>query len=92
MRISSSQVVFMVNDLPVNTGDTRDKGLVPGSGRSPGGEHGNPLQCSCLRNPMDRGAWRTTVHGVAESQTYQETEQAHTHVCLRVSLENLVKG
>ena len=82
----------MVNDLPVNTGDTRDKGLVPGSGRSPGGEHGNPLQCSCLRNPMDRGAWRATVHGVAKSQTYQETEQAHTHVCLRVSLENLVKG
>ena len=44
-----------------------DLGLSPGSGRSPGGGHGNPLQCSCLDSPMDRGAWRATVHGVAES-------------------------
>ena len=43
--------------------------LIPGSGRSPGGGHGNPLQCSCLENPMDRGAWRATVHGVAKSRT-----------------------
>ena len=42
---------------------------VPGSGRSPGGGHGNPLQYSCLENPMDRGAWRATVHGVTQSQT-----------------------
>ena len=47
----------------------REKGLIPGSGRSPGGGHGNPLQYSCLENPMDRGAWRATAHGVAESQT-----------------------
>ena len=46
-----------------------DLGLIPGSGRSPGGGHGNPLQYSCLENLMDRGAWWATVHGVAESQT-----------------------
>ena len=46
-----------------------DPGLIPGWGRSPGGGHGNPLQYSCLENPMDRGAWRPTVHGVAKSQT-----------------------
>ena len=47
-----------------NAGDVRDMGLIPGSGRSPGGGHGNPLQYSCLENPMDRGAWRATVHRV----------------------------
>ena len=46
-----------------------DPGLIPGSGRSPGGENGNPLQYSCLENPMDGGAWWATVHGIAESQT-----------------------
>ena len=45
-----------------------DRGSIPGSGRSPGGGHGNPLQYPCLENPMDRGAWRATVHGVAKSQ------------------------
>ena len=52
----------MVNNLPANAGDT---GSIPGLGRSPGGGHGHPLQYSCLENPMDRGAWRATVHGVA---------------------------
>ena len=46
-----------------------DKGSIPGSGRSPGEGNGNPLQCSYLGNPMDRGAWQSTVHGVAKSQT-----------------------
>ena len=46
-----------------------DLGLIPGSGRSPEEGHSNPLQYSCLENPMDRGAWRATVHGVAKSQT-----------------------
>ena len=53
-------------------------GLIPGSGRSPGGRHGNPLQYSCLENPVDRGAWRATVHRIAESETTEATE--HTHL------------
>ena len=59
----------MVKNLPANAGDVRDKGSISGSGRSPGGEQGNPLQYSCLENPMDRGAWRPTIHEVAKSQT-----------------------
>ena len=59
----------MVKNLPDNTGDIRDTGLIPRLGRSPGGGHGNSLQYSCLENPMDRGAWRATVHGVAQSWT-----------------------
>ena len=46
-----------------------NRGSVPGSGRSPGGGHGNPLQYSCLENPMDKGAWQTTVHSAAELDT-----------------------
>ena len=52
-----------------STCNAGDLGLIPGLGRSPGGGHGNPLQCSYLENPMDRGAWWTTLHVVAESQT-----------------------
>ena len=52
-----------------NAEDTGDAGLIPGLGRSLGGGNGNPLQYSCLENPMDRGAWRATVHGVTESDT-----------------------
>ena len=55
--------VSEVKDLPANA---RDKGSIPGSGRSPGGGHGNPLQYSCLRNSMDRGAWWATACGVAK--------------------------
>ena len=58
----------MVKNLPVNAGDERDMSLIPGSGRSPGGGHGNPLQY-CLENSMDRGAWQATVHGVTKSRT-----------------------
>ena len=50
-------------------GDIRGMGLIPGSGRSPGGGHGNPLQYSCLENPMDRAAWQATVYRLAKSQT-----------------------
>ena len=53
----------MVKNPLANAGDKRDTGSVPGSGRSPGEGHGNPLQYSCLENPMDRRAWRATVHG-----------------------------
>ena len=52
-----------------NTGDLRDPGSIPGLGRSPGGGHGTPLQYSCLENPMDRGAWQTTVYRVTKYQT-----------------------
>ena len=60
----------VVKHLPVNAGDARDLGSIPGSGRSPGEGNGNPLQYSCLENPMDRGAWWATVHGVAKSWTW----------------------
>ena len=53
----ASQVVLVVKNLPANAGDFRDVGSIPGLGRSPGGGHDNPLQHSCLENPMDRGAW-----------------------------------
>ena len=59
----ASLVVQMVKNLPAYAGDL---GSIPGSGRSPGEGNGNPLQYSCLENPMDRGAWWATVHGVAE--------------------------
>ena len=65
--MGASQVARMVKNPPANSGDLGDSGSIPGSGRSPGGGHGNPLQYSCLANPMDRGAWRATVHGVTES-------------------------
>ena len=57
-------MAHQVKNLPANTGDT---GLIPGSGRSPGEENGNSLQYYCLDNPMDRGAWWATVHGVTVS-------------------------
>ena len=63
----------MVKNLLANAGDIRDMGSILGSGRSPGGGHGNPLQYSCLENPMDRGAWWSTVHGVAELDTDEVT-------------------
>ena len=59
----------MVKNLPANAGEVRDVGLIPGLGRSPGGGNGNPLQYSCLEDPMDRGDWRATVHRVTKSQT-----------------------
>ena len=59
----------MVKTLPANAGDVRDVGSVPGLGRSPGEENGNPLQYSCLGNPMDRGALWAIVRGVTKSQT-----------------------
>ena len=58
----------MVKNLPANAGDVRDTGLIPGLGRSPGGDHGNPIQYSCLENPMDRGNCRVTVHRFADSE------------------------
>ena len=56
-------MVLVVKNLPANAGDIKDSGLIPGLGRAPGEGHGNPLQYSCLENPMERGASRATVHG-----------------------------
>ena len=61
----ASQVALVVKNMPAGARDVKEAGSIPRSGRSPGGRHGNPLQDSCLENPMDRGAWWATVHGVA---------------------------
>ena len=66
----------VIKNLPVNAGDTRDMGSIPGSERSPGVGNGNPLQYSCLENPMDKGDWQATVHRVSESNV---TKHARTH-------------
>ena len=68
-KVWAFQVVLVVKNLPANAGDIRDESLILGSGRSPGGGHGNPLQYSCLENSMDRRAWWATVHGAAKRQT-----------------------
>ena len=65
----------MVKNPPADEGDIRGVGSIPGLGRSPGGGHGNPLHFSCLENPMDRGAWWTTVNRVTKSRS----NLAHTH-------------
>ena len=65
----ASQVVLMAKNPLAHAGDARDVGLIQELGRSLEGGHGNPLQYSCLENPMDRGAWRATAYGVTKSQT-----------------------
>ena len=69
LSVRAAQVVLVVKNPRANARDIRDVGLIPGSGRSPGGRHDDPLQYSCLGNPLDRGAWQATVHGVTKSQT-----------------------
>ena len=68
-------VAQWLKNPPASTGDARDAGSIPGLGRSPGVGNGNTLQYSCLENPMDRGAWRAMVHGVAKSWTRLSTAQ-----------------
>ena len=63
-RTSALQVELVVKNSLANTGDVKDGGLIPELGRSPGDLHGSLLQYSCLENPMDRGAWQATVHGL----------------------------
>ena len=70
MPVGASQVVLVIKNPPANARDLRDAGSIPGSGRFPRGGHGNPLQCSCLENPMDRRALQATVHKVTKSQTW----------------------
>ena len=70
--------MLVVKNLTASAGDVRDTGSLPGSGRPPGGGHGNPLQCSCLKKPMDRGAWRALAHGVAvghDEATWQQQDE-----------------
>ena len=72
-------MVLLVKNPLVNSGDEKDTGSIFGSGRSPGEGHGNPLQNSCLEDPMDRGAWWATVHRVAKSWTRLKRLHTHTH-------------
>ena len=68
----------MVKNPPANAGDIRDTSSIPGSGRSPGGGNGNPFQYSCLGNPMERGSWWATVHGVVKNWTRLSDETITT--------------
>ena len=72
-NIWAYQVLLVVKNPRANARDARDTGLIPGLGRSSGGGNGNPLQYSCLENPMDRGAWQATDHGVTELDTTEVT-------------------
>ena len=72
----------VAKNSPASEGDERDVGSVPELGQSPGGGHGNPLQYSCLENPIDRGAWWATVHRVTQSQT--QIKQLNTHTLISV--------
>ena len=82
----ASQVVLVVKNPPANAGDVRDAGLIHGSGRSPGGEHGNPAKYSCLENPMDRGARWAVVYRVTKSWT--QLKRLSTYACLKTPLRH----
>ena len=73
------QVVLVVKNLPANAGDIRDACSIPGWGRPPGGGHGSPPQYPCLEDPMDRGAWRVSVHGVARRRTQLKQVSTRAH-------------
>ena len=77
-------MVLVITNLPGNTRDIRDVGLIPVSGISPRGRNGNPLQYPCLKNPMDREFWQVTVHGVAKSPT--QLKRLSTHACNNTKL------
>ena len=81
----SSQVALVVKNLPANAGDVREVGSIPGSGRTSGGGDGNPLQYSCLENPMDRGSWQAMVHWVIKSQTWLKWLSMHS--CKQETIE-----
>ena len=70
----TAQVALVAKNLPVNARDLRGRGSIPALGGSPGEVHGNPLQSSCLENPMDGRSWRVTVHGIAESDLTEALE------------------
>ena len=76
----ASQVALVVKNPPAKAGDIRDAGLIPGSGRSPGGGHGSPLHYSCLEDPTDREAWWAMVHSVTKTWTWLKRLSTHTHI------------
>ena len=82
----ASQVALAVKNPPAGAGDLGGVGSIPGSGRCPGVGHGNPLQDSCLENPMDREAWQATVHGVTQSQKQLKRLSIHMPI-LRFSTQ-----
>ena len=91
LKTGASQVVLVMKTPPATAGGTREMGLIPESGRSPGGRNGNPLQYSCLENPMDREAWQAAVPGVKKSWTQLKGLSGHTHrlktgACLKPGL------
>ena len=88
--IQASQVEPVVKNLPAMQEILRDAGSIPGWRRSPEGGHGNPLQYSCLENPMDGGAWWTTVYRVAKSQ--RGLKQLSTHTCVNMIHSHLQLG
>ena len=77
-------MALVIKNPPANAGDIGDTGSIPGSGRSPGGGHGNPLQYSCLKNPMDKGSWQSTVHGITKSQIQLKRLSMHAIPFIRV--------
>ena len=90
MILASTYMVLMIvlglpswlssKEFTCNAGGAGDAGLFPGWGRSPGGAHGNPLEYSCLKSPMDRGAWQAMVHRVTKSWTQLKGLSMHAHV------------
>ena len=82
MLFEDSQVTLLVKNLPTNSGDIRDAGLLPGLGRSPGEVNGNPLQHSCLEESMVRGAWQATIHRVSKTQTWLNLRSQHNMLFL----------
>ena len=86
-------MVLVVKNPPAGVGDVKDERLIPGLGRPSGEGHDNPLQCSCLENPMDRGAWWVTVHRVAKSWTKLGNFVCmHTHINIDFSGDLVVKN
>ena len=73
----ASQMALVIKNPTANARDIKDAGLIPGLGRSPGGGHDNPLQYSCLENPMDTGAWRATVHEIPKGYNRSDTAPVH---------------
>ena len=81
-------MALVLKNPPANAGDVRNSGLIPGSERPPGEGHSNPLQYSCLENPMDRRAWPYTVHGITESWTQLNRLSTHAHTAKTDHLES----